>query len=117
MGGVWAEQAARMDIKLPRYPVGYAVAQTKDPGVHAVVLDDKSQHASAAGSAGTRQGSQAPAYLPLCKWKKGSVSPFKKDPYFAATLREAKEYSLQFCKECKPLLIASSQVQVAKLFR
>ncbi len=54
MGGRWAEQAAEMELKLPRYPVGYAVAQIEAAVVHAVI-NDPDAGASYAGVPATVQ--------------------------------------------------------------
>ena len=87
-----------MDPKLPRYPVGFAAALTEAAVAHAVVADEKGR------------------YIPLCKWKQGESMAYKREPAFAETVAKIRHYSHKFCRDCRPLLIASQQVQVECCF-
>ena len=98
MGGKWAIQATLMDPKMPRYPVGFAAAFSESALAHAVVTDKEKR------------------YLPLCKWKQGESVAYKRDPAFAETVAEIRQYSNKFCTDCRSLLIASQQIEVENCF-
>ena len=78
MGGKWAVQAAEMELKLPRYPVGFAAVRTEAAVVHAVVKDMEER------------------YIPLCKWQQGRVVEYPREPVFASTVSAIRQYSSKF---------------------
>ena len=98
MGGIWAIQAVQMDPRLPRYPVGFAAALGDGAVAHAVLLDEEDR------------------YVPLCKGRQGEVMTCKRGLAFEETVARIRLYSSRFCRECRPLLIASQQVQVEYSF-
>ena len=87
-----------MNLKLPRYPVGFAAALIESAAAHAVLLDEDDR------------------YVPLCKWKQGEPLKYKRGPAFEETIAGIRHYSSRFCRDCRPLLIASQQVQVERSF-
>ena len=93
MGGMWAAQAIRMDLAMPRYPAGFAVAPTNAMLGHAVVMDEEG------------------CYLPLCKWRRGELAAYVREPAFAETIAGIMPYCHEFCRDCRPLLIASQQIE------
>ena len=98
MGGKWATQAVSMNLKLPRYPVGFAAALTEAAVVHAVVADEEGR------------------YIPLCKWKQGESMAYKREPAFPETIGEIRQYSHKFCRDCRPLRVASQLIEVERCF-
>jgi hypothetical protein len=117
MGGIWAEQVAGMAITLPRYPVGFAAALSDNAVVHAVISAARDAEASgASGSAADSRTEPPPQYVPLCKWKQGASAGFQRPPAFSLTVRDARAFSSRFCRECRPLLIASHQIAVESAF-
>jgi hypothetical protein len=131
MGGRWVYPAVAMELNLPRFPVGFAVADSESTVIHAVIRGrffdpTKARSEQASGSAsssrrgeGRREEGRKAApeeYLPICRRKKGDTeSGFRREPHAANTVKEALAYSSQFCKNCKPLLIVSLQMQVNRL--
>ena len=55
-------------------------------------------------------------YIPLCKWKQGEAMAYKREPAFADTVGEIRQYSHKFCRDCRSLLIASQQIEVEMCF-
>jgi hypothetical protein len=106
-----------MKSALPRYPVGFAVALSDEAVIHAVVSDAHAAEASgASGSVADSRTVPPPQFLPFCKWKQNACAVFKRAPYSVTNVRESMAFSAQFCRDCKPLLIASHQNAVEGAF-
>ena len=86
-----------MDPKLPRYPVGFASALNQTAVAHAVVTNERAR------------------YLPLCDWEHGQVLAYSEHA-FVQTVGQVRSYTPRFCRHCRPLLIASQEVEVEYYF-